>query len=808
MRLSNKQEYAVQQIVDKYHIENKKIIDFQAPTGSGKTFMMINAIDKLITTYPSEKFTFVIVTLSTAELPKQLFDNLNEYKYYLNNNITIEYQESPSSNNNKLKDYHYQIKAKQNNILILGTQSFGKNRIFTEQGIIHSFLDEIKNQDYKLVYIRDEAHIGGEISKTKYLDIDLDDDFTKQLTKISKQEAKFELLIQNTAHFIIKTTATPKGNHELVLLTEQDLEEDNMFLIKSKSYFNKGLEQIREENIEDEDILDKACEEFKKIKEEYSKNENLKNISPAMLIQVQDKYVKTEKEFDEKIKKIISQLKKHSLTYVKYFGSNDVESDIRVGKITLKEISKNNSDIDVIIFKVGPATGWNIPRACMLVQLRNISSESLTIQTLGRIKRNPNPEAIFDNNSIAMKYYYYSNVKESIHNKITLKLKDQYKNYQFKIGYIDRQEINKRVLNTNYLNDISSELWPNFIKGEIERYKDRYLKDKYIPIVEQRFGDKILLTKKITNTIELEIHKELFFMNNKTILANNVIKYLENWFKKECEDIYNEFTNNLFWLIIEKQYLNTFKRLFYKAIDKNANTINKVYQVRYENLPLTIRSTLSDYQKNKAVNLNDKSYAYKNIFGDDHTNNNYFDSEAEKIFIEMVQRDLLRNFKKDYVVEMFCKNPVFNGVYIEYFDNNNNILKSYPDFIFRVKNSKTNETIHDFYIEIKDAIDINDNKTTLLKSAYKNYIVSLSDENNLIIKKNITLLILKIKTYIDINKTPDFEYIGFSTIPKIKEQLNSKDFNNKWTVKGIDFLNNFFELSVEKLIELDIIEQN
>ncbi|SRX64370.1 hypothetical protein [Mycoplasma mycoides] len=92
-----------------------------------------------------------------------------------------------------------------------------------------------------------------------------------------------------------------------------------------------------------------------------------------------------------------------------------------------------------------------------------------------------------------------------------------------------------------------------------------------------------------------------------------------------------------------------------------------------------------------AVNLNDKSYAYKNIFGDDHTNNNYFDSEAEKIFIEMVQRDLLRNFKKDYVVEMFCKNPVFNGVYIEYFDNNNNILKSYPDFIFRVKNSKTNE---------------------------------------------------------------------------------------------------------------------
>ncbi|SRX64371.1 DEAD/DEAH box helicase family protein [Mycoplasma mycoides] len=557
MRLTNKQEFVVQQIVDKYHLENKKIIDFQAPTGSGKTFMMINAIDKLITTYPNEKFTFVIVTLSTAELPKQLYDNLNDYKQYLDNNITIEYQESPSSSNSKLKDQHFQIKAKQNNVLILGTQSFGKNRIFTEQGIIHSFLDEIKNQDYKLVYIRDEAHIGGETSITKYLDIDFDDDFTKQITKISKYEVRFEFLIQNTAHYIIKTTATPKGNHELVLLTEQDLEEDNMMLIKSKPFFNKGLEKISEENIQDEDILNQACNEFKQIKEKYWKDPDLKNINPAMLIQVQDKYVKTEEEFNIRINRIIDQLNNHNLTYVKYFGSNDVESNIRVSKITLKQISKNNSDVDVIIFKVGPATGWNIPRACMLVQLRNVSSESLTIQTLGRIKRNPNPEVIFDNNSIAMKYYYYSNVKESIHNKITLKLKDQYKNYQFKIGYIDRQEINKRVLNINYLKDISSELSSNFIKGEIERYKDRYLKDKYIPIVEQRFGDKILLTKKITNTIELEIHKELFFMNNKTILANNVIKYLEDWFKKECKDIYSEFTNNLFWLIIEKQYLNT-----------------------------------------------------------------------------------------------------------------------------------------------------------------------------------------------------------------------------------------------------------
>ncbi|MDQ0567508.1 DEAD/DEAH box helicase family protein [Mycoplasma yeatsii] len=797
MRLTNKQEFTVQQIVDKYHIENKKIIDFQAPTGSGKTFMMINAIDKLITTYPNEKFTFVIVTLSTSDLPKQLYDNLNDYKQYLDNNITIEYQESPSSTskNKNSKDQHFQIKVKKNNVLILGTQSFGKGRIFTEEGIIHSFLSEVENQDFKLVYIRDEAHIGGETSKTKYLDINFDDDFTKQLTKISKDEAKFEFLIQNTAHYIIKTTATPKGNHELVLLTEQDLEEDNMMLIKSKPFFNKGLEKISQENIQDEDILNQACQEFKQIKEQYWKDHNLKNINPAMLIQVQDNYVAKKEEFDAKINKIIDQLNKHNLTYVKYFGSNDVESNIRVGKITLKQISKNNSDVDVIIFKVGPATGWNIPRACMLVQLRNVSSESLTIQTLGRIKRNPNPELIDNNNSIGMKYYYYSNVKESVKNKVTLKLKQKYENYQFKTGYIDKQEVNNKVKSTTYLEDVQNQLFPNTIKSEINRYKQRYLQDKYIPITEQKFGDKILLTKKITNTIELEIHKELLFLNNKTILAPNVIKYLENWFKKECQDIYSEFNLNLFWIIIEKQYLNNFKKLFYKTIDKDDNSINKVYKVKYENLPITITTSLTDIQKNKVVNLNDENYAYKNIFSEENINNNYFDSETEKRFIEMVQRDILRYSNNDsYNLEMFCKNPAFNGVYIEYFDKNNNILRSYPDFIFRIKDAKTQKTIHDFYIEIKDIHDIDANKTYLLKNAYKNYINSITNDSS-INNRNMTLLILKMQNYTNINRLPNFECTGFSTIPKINEELINNNFK-----KGISFLKDFFEYSTEKMI--------
>ncbi|EEH02207.1 type III restriction enzyme, res subunit family protein [Ureaplasma urealyticum serovar 2 str. ATCC 27814] len=73
-------------------------------------------------------------------------------------------------------------------------------------------------------------------------------------------------------------------------------------------------------------------------------------------------------------------------------------------KITLKEISKKKSNVDVILFKIGPATGWNIPRACMLVQLRNVSSKNLSVQTIGRIKRFANPN--FDKKEIDIKFHF------------------------------------------------------------------------------------------------------------------------------------------------------------------------------------------------------------------------------------------------------------------------------------------------------------------------------------------------------------------------------------------------------------------
>jgi type III restriction enzyme len=50
---------------------------------------------------------------------------------------------------------------------------------------------------------------------------------------------------------------------------------------------------------------------------------------------------------------------------------------------------KNNSEVNFMIFKVAPATGWDCPRADILVMFREINSPSFHTQIIGRIKRMP-----------------------------------------------------------------------------------------------------------------------------------------------------------------------------------------------------------------------------------------------------------------------------------------------------------------------------------------------------------------------------------------------------------------------------------
>ena len=59
-------------------------------------------------------------------------------------------------------------------------------------------------------------------------------------------------------------------------------------------------------------------------------------------------------------------------------------------------VIQNDSPIEVLIFKQAIATGWDCPRASILVMLRDIKSVTFEIQTVGRILRMPSNVVVDD----------------------------------------------------------------------------------------------------------------------------------------------------------------------------------------------------------------------------------------------------------------------------------------------------------------------------------------------------------------------------------------------------------------------------
>ena len=738
MNLSSVQQRAVDELfnyfADSYNDNNiNKIIEFKAPTGSGKTFMISNFIDKASIYHhdlnQDQKIIFVIATLSSAKLPIQMESNINEYLSYLQNkDLKVKRYDSPSSSSDKLKDGDYRIIANNNEIIIFGTQSFGKGKIYTEQGIFNAFLDQIAKENYKLVYIRDEAHIGSEKEEknaSKFLDYD-------EISSQAKDESvRFEQKIQEAASFIIKMTATPKGKYEQVIITEKDLESDSIHLLKNKKEQNSGLKFEKLSTIDNIQLLKIAIKKFKEIKDKYIdfKNEpGLVNINPAMLIQVSDKFKGNEKEFEENIDSIVKTLKENGLTYAKYFSSEKIDSDQRAIK-SLQDISRNSSDIDAIIFKVGPATGWNIPRACMLIQLRNISSNTLNIQTIGRIKRNPNPNYPFATESIANQYFIYTNneIKDS-DEIVTYRLKKQYMDNHIKFGSGKINiEIHKQISNSKeYKEKIIALLDKNkvqfYLDEALENYnKNGYLNGLVIKYKDENKQERDCVYQKIYNILELQKFNNKFQVQNRNILTKDIISNIKSWFYKQK---FNK-SIHLFWYILKNNYFDLIVTKYKQGLESIKNkTRDKEYLLEFSNTLPQIFSISKDENKTN-INISDEHYAYQNIIKNSDQNKYYTDSEAENKFLSRMAGFIADNEDLANNIKIWTKNPVHEGISYQYYSENDiSIANSYPDILIVIEK---NEKKHQLVIEIKSGIkDLTPEKSEALLEAYKKYVDEFS----------------------------------------------------------------------------------
>lgn len=329
---------------------NKKVLTFRAPTGSGKTRMMADFMNRVLAAH--KDVVFLVSTLSKGNLAQQNYD---VFRDCADKGIFPEIDAHLISTEVSGEETLFIPEA--HNVYVLPRDLFKKNGRLM-QGPMLNFLrtmteDYFGNGKKKRIYlIKDECH-----QATNNLDAISEDFFDR----------------------IFNFSATPKlsrGQMPDVQITDDEAVQAKLI---------KRIELVDDDSVPVEAALDK----FQEIKQSYR---NLLGVNPCLIIQISNKD-KAEEEWNARIKPALD--KHQDLKWMVIVDKSrlcDTNDDIKK-KLSVerwKDYAKGNeSTIDVIVFKMVISEGWDIPRACMLYQVRDTQSRQLDEQVMGRVRRNP-----------------------------------------------------------------------------------------------------------------------------------------------------------------------------------------------------------------------------------------------------------------------------------------------------------------------------------------------------------------------------------------------------------------------------------
>ena len=176
--------------------------------------------------------------------------------------------------------------------------------------------------------------------------------------------------------YIVRVSATTKTNKEAEYIEIDELEVINAGLITRALYINENVESTTTLSNEHEYLLDLAINKRKAIKDEYIKLGI--QVNPLIIIQVPSK----SDDLINQIENILAE-KKYS-----YYRQN-LAIWLSERKENIENIEHNESNQAILIMKQAISTGWDCPRAKILVKLRDNMSEDFETQTIGRIRRMP-----------------------------------------------------------------------------------------------------------------------------------------------------------------------------------------------------------------------------------------------------------------------------------------------------------------------------------------------------------------------------------------------------------------------------------
>lgn len=338
------QEKAVMKLLDLTEDrQSKQTIVVKSPTGSGKTIILIGFVDKYLNNINSNT-TFIWLCPGKGDLEEQSCQKMRSVApHRITQNL---------------------FEALQNGFAP-GTTTFINWELVTKRGNTAIRDSERKNLFDRIA----EAHRKG----TEFIII-IDEEH-------SNNTAKAKTIIDSfSAKNIIRVSATAIQNkrYEFYEIDEMDVIDEG--LITKAIYVNEGIEDNIEVSDDYDYLLELADVKRKAIANRYREvlGEE-KVIRPLVLIQFPNGRSETIRAVEQKLESM-------GYTYNNGMVSIWMSEDKRDLPDNLTE---NDATPVFLLMKQAISTGWDCPRAKILVKLREGMSEQFEIQTIGRIRRMP-----------------------------------------------------------------------------------------------------------------------------------------------------------------------------------------------------------------------------------------------------------------------------------------------------------------------------------------------------------------------------------------------------------------------------------
>lgn len=347
---------------------------FQSPTGSGKTFMVsdfIRGLNKLPEWDVDKAFIWVTfsddIAMQSKDKFRDYFENTLE-----NNLLTLLDINRGKLQKNEILFLNWQkiVTRSESTLRVLRRPEEESQR--KEIGFyFEDFIENTHKENREIILIIDEAH-----------------------THVTEKGAKPIIEMINPS-VVLHVSATPDKNliaesagydsfvkipHEKVV--EQGLIKEKV-IVQTEEDIKKYMKEIKQGSLE-EVMIDLAIEKREEIIKEYNKLN--KKINPLVLIQLPNDDSNLislgEKTEEQIVTEILHKKGVEEIRIARWFD-----------KYPKPEFLEESSDEhNYLLFKQTAGTGWDCPRAHILVRFREIQSETFDLQTVGRILRMPEPD--------------------------------------------------------------------------------------------------------------------------------------------------------------------------------------------------------------------------------------------------------------------------------------------------------------------------------------------------------------------------------------------------------------------------------